>query len=34
MFKLYNRIIFFGTVGYRMEREFLSKALGAFFFVE
>ena len=34
MFKLYNRIIFFGTVGYRMEQEFLSKALDAFSFVE
>ena len=35
MFKLYNRIIYFlGTVGNRMEQEFLSKALDAFSFVE
>ena len=33
MFKLYNRIIFFGTVGFRMEQEFLSKILSVFFFV-
>ena len=34
VFKLYNRIIgFFGTVGNRMEQEFLSKAYGAHFFV-
>jgi len=34
VFKLYNRIIgFSGTVGNRMEQEFLSKAYGAHFFV-